>query len=106
MIGSPSPSENVSSEGLVGPRASAIIQIEMSSDHRSLFVGNLSPFVSENHLISLFSHHGPVQTIRIIRDKVTKESLCYGFVEFNTPEEAENIRICLDGVEFYGQNLK
>lgn len=78
----------------------------MSSDHRSLFIGNLSPFVGENHLIGLFSHYGPVQMIRIIRDKTTKESLCYGFVEFGSPEEAENIRIRLDGVEFYGQNLK
>ena len=73
---------------------------------RSLFIGNLSPFVGENHLVELFSHYGPVHMVRIIRDKNTKESLCYGFVEFASSEEAENIRIRLDGVEFYGQNIK
>ncbi|KAH0791203.1 peptidyl-prolyl cis-trans isomerase-like 4 [Histomonas meleagridis] len=56
----------------------------------SLFVCKLSPITTEDGLKIVFSRFGEVKRVDLIRDKVTGESLCYGFVDFEKASDAEN----------------
>ncbi len=49
---------------------------------RSLYIGNLHPYVAETQLQDLFSSMGSVSEVKVIKDKATGMSAGYGFVKF------------------------
>jgi RNA recognition motif-containing protein len=53
-----------------------------------LYVGNLSPAVSEADLLRLFSQAGTVTEVTVALDPVTHQSRGFGFVTMATPELA------------------
>lgn len=53
-----------------------------------LYIGNLSPSVSEEDLRLLFSRTGTVIEVKLILDPVTNQSRGYAFVTMGTPELA------------------
>jgi len=63
----------------------------------SLYVGDLHPDITEGILFELFNRVGPVASIRICRDTITKRSLGYGYVNFHNVQDAER---ALDTMNF------
>ena len=70
-----------------------------------IFVGNLSSEVEERELNSLFSKHGRVNSVTIIRNIFSQTSRGYGFVEMPWLIEAEKALEYLNTFEFRGQKL-
>ena len=69
-------------------------------ESRKLYVGNLKYTVTEQELEELFSGYGEVKNVRIVHKKG------FGFVEFNTLEEAEKAKNAANGTVFEGRAMR
>ena len=49
----------------------------------NIYIGNLPRDLEEDELVEMFVEYGTVKSVKIIRDRQTKMSRGYGFVEMN-----------------------
>ena len=62
-----------------------------------LFVSGFPLDIEEIELVKMFSLHGDVKTIKLVRDKKTRVCKGYGFIEMADEASAENAIAALDG---------
>jgi RNA recognition motif-containing protein len=70
-----------------------------------IFIGGLPPDISEMDLVIFVSLYAEVATIKIVRDKVTRESKGYAFLEMKNAVEADKAVDDLNGALFKGNTL-
>jgi RNA recognition motif-containing protein len=71
----------------------------------NIFVSNISFKVREQALSDLFSQYGEVVSVRIIKDKETRRSKGYGFVEMANDEGGNAAINALNGTEHYERSI-
>ena len=72
---------------------------------KKLFVGNVAWSASEDDLHNLFSQHGEVEDLIILKDKFTNRSKGFGFVTFVNDEDANKAISELNGYNLNGRDL-
>jgi cold-inducible RNA-binding protein len=70
-----------------------------------VFIGGLPLEVSEAELNAVFGDFGPVKSLRIVKDRETKESRGFGFVEMVNEAEAKEAIRCMNGQSYYGKRI-
>ncbi|BFU19934.1 peptidyl prolyl cis-trans isomerase, putative [Entamoeba histolytica HM-1:IMSS-B] len=63
-----------------------------------LFICKMNPITNEEDLEEIFRKYGKIRSVEIIRDRKSKKSLGYGFIEFETKEGCENAYQKMDNV--------
>jgi len=71
----------------------------------NIYVGNLSPTVTEEDLQEAFKAFGQVTSVNIIKDKFGGGSRGFGFVEMPGKAEAQSAIAGLNGKELKGKAL-
>jgi RNA recognition motif-containing protein len=71
----------------------------------NIFVSNISFKVREQSLSELFAQYGEVTSVRIIKDKETRRSKGYGFVEMPNDSEGNAAINALNGTSHYERNI-
>ncbi|OGS36545.1 MAG: RNA-binding protein [Elusimicrobia bacterium RIFOXYB2_FULL_49_7] len=71
----------------------------------NLYVGNLSQEVTDQDLKEAFSAFGEVSSCQVIKDKFTRESRGFGFVEMSDKTAADTAINSLNGKDFHGKSL-
>ena len=72
----------------------------------NIYVGNLSYEVTDDEVKDLFSPHGEISSVSIIKDKYSGQSKGFGFVEMPNQAEAEEAIKALNESELKGRNIK
>jgi RNA recognition motif-containing protein len=70
-----------------------------------IFIGGFPPETNELALVQLVSLYGQVETIKIVRDKISKKSKGYAFLEMKSKADADAILDNLDRTSFMGKEL-
>ena len=72
---------------------------------KKIYVGNLTYTVDSDGLRKYFAQAGTVVDAVVISDKYSGRSKGFGFVEFETAEEAKKAIEMFNGKDFEGRNL-
>ncbi|GAB0095299.1 protein elav-like [Sergentomyia squamirostris] len=72
----------------------------------NLIVNYLPQTMTQEEVKSLFSSIGDVESCKLIRDKVTGQSLGYGFVNYHRPEDAEKAVNTFNGLRLQNKTIK
>ena len=73
--------------------------------NKKLYVGNMSYDITGDDLERLFSAHGTVQAVQVMKDRATGQSKGFAFIEMGSGGEAHAAMTALNGAELKGRNL-
>lgn len=77
-----------------------------SKAQTNLIVNYLPPTMSEGDVKDLFETIGPVQSCKVIKDKLTQASLGYAFINYTKSEDAEKAIDSLNGLPIQNKTIK
>lgn len=72
----------------------------------SIYVGNLSYEITQEHLSQTFAEYGTVRRIQLPTDRDTGRLRGFAFVEMSSDAEEAKAIEALDGAEWMGRDLK
>lgn len=72
----------------------------------NLIVNYLPQTMSQEEVKALFGSIGEVESCKLIRDKVTGQSLGYGFVNYNRAEDADKAINTFNGLRLQNKTIK
>ncbi|XP_075681499.1 cold-inducible RNA-binding protein B isoform X2 [Rhinoderma darwinii] len=78
----------------------------MSSDEGKLFIGGLSFDTDEQNLEQVFSKYGPISEVVVVKDRETKRSRGFGFVTFESPDDAKDAMQAMNGKSVDGRQIR
>ncbi|XP_058122425.1 transformer-2 protein homolog alpha-like [Anopheles ziemanni] len=82
------------------------IRVDGAKPSHCLGVFGLSVYTTEPHLVSIFSQYGIVEKAYVVYDAKTRISRGFGFVYFQTVEEASLARSYCNGMEYHGRRIR
>ena len=77
----------------------------MTDSITKIFVSGYPQETDEMGLAQLVSPYGEVSTVKIVRDKISRKTKGYAFIEMTSREAAENVVIALDSLEIKDKML-
>ncbi|HOD16195.1 MAG TPA: RNA-binding protein [Spirochaetota bacterium] len=73
---------------------------------KQIYAGNLSYQMTDETLRDLFSQHGEVSSVKIIRYPDSGKSKGFGFIEMTNDDEADNAIQKLNGTDVLGRSIR
>ncbi|XP_063232630.1 ELAV-like protein 4 isoform X2 [Bacillus rossius redtenbacheri] len=86
--------------------ASTAAQAAGEEARTNLIVNYLPQTMTQEDMRSLFSSIGEVASCKLVRDKLTGQSLGYGFVNYSRSEDAEKAISSLNGLRLQNKTIK
>ena len=71
-----------------------------------IYVGNLPKWAGETEVRQLFERFGRVRAVEIVKDALSGESRCFGFVTMDDGAAAGSVVSALNGAEFDNRALR
>jgi RNA recognition motif-containing protein len=78
----------------------------LKREKMNLYVGNLAREVSEDDLKQAFESFGQVESVNIIKDRLSGESRGFGFVEMPSKDEALKAMNEAQGLDIKGRSIR
>ncbi|XP_069073077.1 cold-inducible RNA-binding protein B-like [Pleurodeles waltl] len=78
----------------------------MSSDEGKLFIGGLNYNTDEQSLEDEFSKYGQIAAVVVVRDRDTQKSRGFGFVTFESEDDAKDALQAMDGKTIDGRQIR
>ena len=72
----------------------------------NIYVGKLPFSITEDELRAMFAEFGELESVKIIKDRYSKQSKGFGFVEMPNNSEADQAIKALNGKFIGGRNIK
>jgi RNA recognition motif-containing protein len=72
----------------------------------NIYVSNINFRAREEDLQAAFEKYGEVSSVKIIKDKETRRSKGFGFVEMPNDDHARTAIAALDGFQLLDRNLR
>jgi len=88
-----------------GSPATNAKESKYNSDSKTIYVGNLPYRANESAIKELFENYGPVQSVRLLKDRQTGKRRGFGFVEMDDAGADKAIK-ALNESEFQQRTLK
>jgi ELAV like protein 2/3/4 len=79
---------------------------ELLSSRTNLIVNYLPQTMTGDELKRLFESIGPLESCKLVRNKLNNQSLCYGFVNFATVADADAALRTLNGIKIENKIIK
>ncbi|MBA4852149.1 RNA-binding protein [Emticicia sp. BO119] len=71
-----------------------------------IFVGSIPFKLKEKDLRALFEKYGEVTSVKIVKDKVTRQNKGFGFVDMPDEDAVRNAILDLNGTELMGRTIE